>query len=99
MKSGSQPEPIRLQRCERNNPEEYCIARNPITFRIYIPIGKEKEVRDFYTDVLGLTEIVNPEPVIPNGGIYYQPAYIQLQMGAENEDNTSIRHPHLRFQI
>jgi hypothetical protein len=42
---------------------------------------------------LGLTEIVKPEPLIPNGGIWYQMTDIQLQFGIENEINTFKRHP------
>jgi catechol 2,3-dioxygenase-like lactoylglutathione lyase family enzyme len=61
--------------------------------QICIPKGKEKEARDFYSGVLGLTEIAKPAPLIPNGGIWYQMADIQLHIGTENEINTSKRHP------
>ena len=61
--------------------------------QICIPKGREKEARHFYTDIIGLTEIAKPEPLIPNGGLWYQIADIQLHIGTEGEMNTSRRHP------
>ena len=61
--------------------------------QICIPKGKENEARHFYTDIIGLTEIPKPEAVIPNGGLWYQVADIQLHIGTENEINKSKRHP------
>jgi catechol 2,3-dioxygenase-like lactoylglutathione lyase family enzyme len=61
--------------------------------QICIPTGKEGEARRFYTDIIGLTEIPKPEELIPNGGLWYQIADIQLHIGTENEINRSKRHP------
>jgi catechol 2,3-dioxygenase-like lactoylglutathione lyase family enzyme len=61
--------------------------------QICIPKGKENEARHFYSDVMGLTEITKPAPLIPNGGIWYLVADIQLHIGTENEINISKRHP------
>lgn len=61
--------------------------------QICIPTGKEDEARRFYTDIIGLIEIPKPEALIPNGGIWYQIADIQLHLGTENEINRSKRHP------
>jgi len=61
--------------------------------QICIPIGKEDEARKFYTDIIGLTEIPKPLALIPNGGLWYQIADIQLHIGTENEVNKSKRHP------
>ena len=47
----------------------------------------------FFTGIVRLTEIPNPEELIPNGGLWYQVADIQLHTGAENEMNKSERHP------
>jgi hypothetical protein len=60
---------------------------------------KPDHVRDLYSDVSGLNEIVKPVPLIPNGGIWYQMVDIQLHIRTENEINTSKGIPHLRFQI
>ncbi|HVA98848.1 MAG TPA: glyoxalase, partial [Bacteroidia bacterium] len=44
--------------------------------QICIPKGKENEARQFYTDIIGLTEIPKPEALIANGGLWYQLADI-----------------------
>ncbi len=61
--------------------------------QICIPKGKENEARHFYAGIVGLTEIPKPEELIPNGGLWYQVADIQLHIGTENEMNKSKRHP------
>jgi len=61
--------------------------------QLCVPIGKEDEVRKFYTNILGLREIPKPEALIPNGGLWYQMSDIQLHIGTEDELNKSKRHP------
>ena len=62
--------------------------------QICIPKGKENEARHFYTDIIGLTEIAKPEMLIPNGGLWYQIADVQLHIGTENDTcNKLKRHP------
>ena len=61
--------------------------------QICIPKDKEEEARRFYTNVIGLKEIPKPEALIPNGGLWYLVADIQMHIGAENEINKSKRHP------
>src|SRR6185369_10842070 len=61
--------------------------------QICIPKRKENEARNFYTGIVGLTEIRKPEALIENGRLWYQVADIQLHIGTENEMNTSKRHP------
>jgi catechol 2,3-dioxygenase-like lactoylglutathione lyase family enzyme len=61
--------------------------------QLCIPIGKEEEARKFYTDIIGLKEISKPNELIPNGGLWYQVADIQLHIGTEGEINRSKRHP------
>ena len=61
--------------------------------QICIPNGKENEARQFYTEIIGLTEIPKPAALIANGGLWYQIADIQLHIGTENDINKSKRHP------
>ncbi len=61
--------------------------------QICIPKGKENDARQFYTNIIGLTEIAKPEALIPNGGLWYQLADIQFHIGTEDEVNKSKRHP------
>ncbi|QXV66774.1 VOC family protein [Mucilaginibacter sp. 21P] len=65
--------------------------------QVCIPIGAEDQARQFYTGILGFKEISKPEALIPNGGLWYQVANIQLHIGVENEINHSKRHP--AFQV
>lgn len=60
--------------------------------QISIPKDKEDEARAFYTDVIGLKEIPKPASLIPNGGLWYQVADIELHLGIEPEIITR-RHP------
>jgi catechol 2,3-dioxygenase-like lactoylglutathione lyase family enzyme len=61
--------------------------------QVCIPMGKEDEARKFYTDILGFKEIMKPKELVPNGGLWFQVADIQLHLGTENENNQSRRHP------
>ena len=61
--------------------------------QICIPIGKENEAREFYTNIIGFEEIPKPIELIPNGGLWYQAGNIQFHIGTENEINKSKRHP------
>ncbi|HMS34288.1 MAG TPA: VOC family protein [Ignavibacteria bacterium] len=61
--------------------------------QICIPKGKEDDARKFYTNILGLNEIQKPADLIPNGGLWYEAADIQLHIGTENWTSRSKRHP------
>lgn len=61
--------------------------------QLCIPIGKEAEARHFYCNMLGLTEIEKPAPLLANGGFWLQIADIQLHIGVEQETGKSKRHP------
>lgn len=61
--------------------------------QICVPIGKENEARDFYTNIMGLKEIPKPVELIPNGGLWYQVGDIQLHIGTENATTKSKQHP------
>jgi catechol 2,3-dioxygenase-like lactoylglutathione lyase family enzyme len=57
------------------------------------PIGKEQEAREFYGNVLGLKEITDTGYTLPNGAIWFQMGDIQLHIRAEDNHETSQRHP------
>jgi len=61
--------------------------------QICIPNGQEDTAREFYTSLIGLTEIQKPHALQKNGGLWYQIADIQLHIGTEKETNKSKRHP------
>jgi len=60
--------------------------------QISIPPGKENEARQFYTDILGLTEIPKPS-VLNQNGLWYEIAGTQLHIGVEEGISKSKRHP------
>lgn len=57
---------------------------------VSIPENKTQEARDFYTQVLGLTEIPGNHP---GGAIWFEIADIQLHLREEAGANYSLRHP------
>jgi catechol 2,3-dioxygenase-like lactoylglutathione lyase family enzyme len=61
--------------------------------QISIPKGSENEARAFYTGVMGLKEIPKPASLMPNGGLWYQVADIELHLGVEAEVLKTNRHP------
>src|SRR5437879_3702633 len=61
--------------------------------QICIPTGKEQEARTFYGGIIGLQEILKPKELIPNGGLWFQIADIQLHIGTENIIARSKQHP------
>ena len=61
--------------------------------QICIPTGKENEARQFYSNIIGLTEIAKPEALTRSGGLWYRVGDIQLHIGTESEINRSKRHP------
>ncbi len=61
--------------------------------QICIPPGMEDQAREFYTTILGLTEIPKPAQLLVNGGLWYRVADIQLHIGADNTIAKSKAHP------
>ena len=39
--------------------------------QVMMPAGAEDEARAFYAGLLGLTEVEKPEPMRPNGGVWF----------------------------
>ena len=59
-----------------------------------IPEGKEEEARNFYGNILGLTELNDLGYTIPNRAIWFQMGNIQLHIRSENlPEQVSQRHP------
>lgn len=57
---------------------------------ICVPKGAKQQAREFYTQILGLTEIPGNHP---RGAIWFQIGDIQLHINEENGGNFSMRHP------
>jgi catechol 2,3-dioxygenase-like lactoylglutathione lyase family enzyme len=84
--------------CERFSFYE-VIIRMRIQFKrldhvqLTIPFGMEDRAREFYGRLLGLEEIEKPEPLRPNGGLWFKVADIQLHISPEEVQSQSKRHP------
>ncbi len=65
--------------------------------QICIPPGAENEAREFYTTIIGLTEIPKPTRLLANGGLWYSVAGIQLHIGTDPITAKSKAHP--AFQV
>ncbi|MCK6630434.1 MAG: VOC family protein [Anaerolineae bacterium] len=66
--------------------------------QLAIPPGGEAEARQFYGQVLGLTEIPKPEPLALRGGCWFEGPGISLHMGIE-PDFRPARKAHPAFRV
>lgn len=62
------------------------------------PAGSEKEVRAFFTGILGLREVEKPENLKKRGGVWFQLGNYQIHIGIE-EPFTSAKKAHPAFQV
>jgi catechol 2,3-dioxygenase-like lactoylglutathione lyase family enzyme len=61
--------------------------------QLCVPRDGERQAREFYAGLLGLTEIEKPEPLRANGGMWFRIADVQLHIGVEDVKAVSKRHP------
>ena len=52
---------------------------------LVIPDGEERRAREFYVDLLGITEIGRPESLGGRGGGWFRNGAVHLHLGAERE--------------
>ncbi|MGW1027263.1 VOC family protein [Streptomyces sp. NPDC002577] len=61
------------------------------------PPGSEDELRAYYVDVLGMTEIPKPPALAARGGCWFQAGQVQLHLGVETDFRPAKKaHPGLR---
>ncbi len=53
--------------------------------QLTIPAGGETVAAEFYGGLLGLTQLVKPEPLAGRGGCWFQAGAVQLHLGAVDE--------------
>jgi catechol 2,3-dioxygenase-like lactoylglutathione lyase family enzyme len=51
--------------------------------QLAMPAGGEPEVRRFYADLLGLTEVAKPAPLAARGGCWFVGTGIHIHLGVE----------------
>lgn len=47
------------------------------------PPGSESTLRGFYRDLLGMDELVKPEPLAARGGVWFRAGGVELHLGVE----------------
>ncbi|MGW7079583.1 glyoxalase [Streptomyces sp. NPDC054866] len=63
------------------------------------PPGSEPELRAFYVDVLGMTEIPKPPVLAARGGCWFVAGAVQLHLGVEVDFRPARKaHPGLRVR-
>jgi catechol 2,3-dioxygenase-like lactoylglutathione lyase family enzyme len=53
--------------------------------QIAAPAGTEQQLREFYVDALGMTEIVKPPALAARGGAWFRAGAVELHLGVEQD--------------
>lgn len=62
--------------------------------QVAIPLGEENRAREFYTGILGFTEIEKPAPMAARNSIWFAAGAVNLHLGIEPEFHPAKRaHP------
>ena len=67
--------------------------------QITVPSGQEPVAREFYCDVLGLTEIEKPDALKPRGGFWLAVGDRELHVGTEEGVNRRATKAHVAFAV
>lgn len=62
------------------------------------PVGGEEEIREFFTEKLGMEEVEKPEALKKNGGVWFSFGDQQLHVGVE-EPFTPAKKAHPAFEV
>ena len=88
--------------CEHRNLVRYIILiMNPFTaidhVQLAMPASGENAARDFYGELLGMTEIPKPPELVLRGGIWFESGKVQLHLGVDGDFHPARKaHPALR---
>jgi catechol 2,3-dioxygenase-like lactoylglutathione lyase family enzyme len=75
--------------------------------QIMIPVGQEDKAREFYCQLLGLTEIEKPAALKVRGGIWLEVGEQQLHLGintkvsidAKGAENPALSRAHIAYRV
>lgn len=67
--------------------------------QITIPKDKEQQAKDFYCEVLGLTEIAKPASLQGRGGFWLSLGNIDVHVGTEDGFDRLSTKAHLAYQV
>ncbi|MGQ0602674.1 MAG: VOC family protein, partial [Anaerolineales bacterium] len=66
---------------------------------ITAPTGSEEKVREFYGEVLGLTEIPTPPQLESRGGVWFDCGNLPLHVGVESVPGNAYSKRHIAFRV
>lgn len=62
--------------------------------QVACPAGSEDALREFYVGVLGMTEVVKPEPLRARGGCWFRAGAAEIHCGVEADFRPALKaHP------
>jgi catechol 2,3-dioxygenase-like lactoylglutathione lyase family enzyme len=65
--------------------------------QLAMPAGEEQKAREFYSGLLGMTELPKPLELAKRGGCWFGSGEVQLHLGVENDFRAAKKaHPALR---
>lgn len=67
--------------------------------QITIPVGSEKEGKDFYCGILGLSEIEKPNSLKLRGGFWLLVGNLEVHIGTEDGFNRLTTKAHLAYEV
>lgn len=67
--------------------------------QLTMPFGEEPTARQFYGELLGLTELQKPEHLKANGGVWFSIGDLQLHLGCEALSNRQISKAHVALNV
>ena len=66
--------------------------------QLSMPAGREDDARAFYRDLLGLAEVLKPEPLAARGGCWFEGVATAVHLGIE-DDFRPARKAHPAFAV
>ena len=64
--------------------------------QLAMPKGREKDAREFYQDILGVSEVPKPAELSDRGGAWFESGTVKIHLGVEDEFRSAKKaHPGL----
>jgi len=87
--------PVVKQKAADWKPKIICLHHAQIT----VPAGQEAAAREFYCNVMGLSEIEKPKALQARGGLWLRVGDLQVHIGTETGGDRSATKSHLAYQV
>ncbi len=67
--------------------------------QIMIPRGREDEAREFYSEILGISEIPKPDSLLGRGGFWLDLDGFQIHVGVGGDNKPADSREHIAFLV